>query len=158
MIFYGLSGVVGSIIIILRAKGISSIVFPIAISVLFIVFAIGFFDIVRLKEIIVSDLSRYSNLSNPFKIIDRLFRVFLLLGVFVIEILGLLDLEEFSVFWVIIITFSNVVLWQALLNYFSACDPLPPAKSKVREWKERFVNAVKEVFTPAPQPSPVPCE
>jgi len=29
---------------------------------------------------------------------------------------------------------------------------------KVKEWKEKFVNAVKGVFAPAPQPSPVPCE
>lgn len=42
------------------------------------------------------------------------------------------------------------------LNYFLACDPLPPGKSKVRQWLEAGVQFLRETLTPVPQPQPVP--
>lgn len=42
--------------------------------------------------------------------------------------------------------------------YFLSCDPLPPGTVKIKEWKDKFVNAVKGIFTPALQPNPVPCK
>lgn len=42
------------------------------------------------------------------------------------------------------------------INYFCACDPLPPAKSKVRQWLKSAVSATKKVFSSTPQPVLVP--
>lgn len=42
--------------------------------------------------------------------------------------------------------------------FLISCDPLPPVKSKLRQWLEKIISAVKEVFIPAPQPQPIPVE
>lgn len=155
-IFYGFSGVALLISIILRKKEVvfTAIYGPMIFG--FFLLAMWFLDMIRFREKIVYKLLD-SNLSNPFKIIDHSFRKALLLWLFVIEICNLLT-GEFSAVWILVGTFSNIILWQTLLNYFSACDPLPPGTVKIKEWKEKFVNAVKGIFAPASQPSPVPCE
>lgn len=40
--------------------------------------------------------------------------------------------------------------------YCVSCNPLPPAKSKVKIWLENFVEKAKEFLSPAPQPIPIP--
>ena len=108
------------------------------------------FALIKHRELVVL---REENLSNPFKVLDYDWRITIL---FVILLcLFIMVIGYFPVFGAML---AFLIFWQGLLYYFSACDPLPPAKSKVKEWKEKFVNAVKGVFAPAPQPSPVPCE
>lgn len=48
------------------------------------------------------------------------------------------------------------VFFLVLFYYFIACDPLPPAKSKVKIWLENFAEKAKEILSPAPQPIPIP--
>lgn len=43
-----------------------------------------------------------------------------------------------------------------LVIYCVSCDPLPPAKSKVKIWFEKLVAKTKEFFSPEPAPIPVP--
>lgn len=156
-IFYGFSGVALEIRIILRSKEITFTVIRGLMMFGFFALAIWFFRQVKFREKIVYK-SHDLNLSNPFKIIDHLLRKILLLGTLTFGIASLLA-GEFSVIGILISVLLNIILWQALLNYFSACDSLPPAnKSKIKEWKEKLVNAIKGVFAPDPQPSPVPCE
>ena len=38
--------------------------------------------------------------------------------------------------------------------YFVSCDPLPPAKSRVREWLESVAKSAKEFLAPMPAPIP----
>jgi hypothetical protein len=40
--------------------------------------------------------------------------------------------------------------------YFNACLPLPPSKSKVREWLESTKKFFAETFSPSPAAEPVP--
>lgn len=40
--------------------------------------------------------------------------------------------------------------------YALSCDPLPPAKSKVKIWLENFMEKTKEFLTPQPALVPVP--
>src|SRR3989344_7197317 len=98
--------------------------------------------------------------ANSFKITSFSFRIiWLLLAIFAIIIsliLLLLHLPSFKTYDAFFLL--NYALSWVLYGYFSACDPLPPAKSRVKEWKEKFVNAVKGVFAPVPRPVPAPCE
>lgn len=43
-----------------------------------------------------------------------------------------------------------------LATYFGSCTPLPPKKSKIREWLEAGQKAFSEVFAPALKPVQVP--
>lgn len=43
-----------------------------------------------------------------------------------------------------------------LILYFWSCDPLTPAKSRVRQRLERAAAKIKGFFAPMPQPVPVP--
>jgi len=47
-------------------------------------------------------------------------------------------------------------VWFLSDTYFTSCDPLPPAKSRVRRLAEAFIGAIKKSFIPAPQPVPIP--
>lgn len=40
--------------------------------------------------------------------------------------------------------------------YFMSCDPLPPAKSKVKVWLENLAEKTKEFLSPEPELVPVP--
>jgi hypothetical protein len=42
------------------------------------------------------------------------------------------------------------------IMYFCACDPLPPAKSKVRQWLESALNGISKALVPKPGIVPVP--
>lgn len=50
---------------------------------------------------------------------------------------------------------AHFYLWLIPTFYFISCDPLPPAKSKVRKWLESFTTAIKRFFALPPQPAPV---
>lgn len=39
--------------------------------------------------------------------------------------------------------------------YFLACDPRPPAKSKVRQLAEKLAESVKKLLAPIPKPVPI---
>jgi len=54
------------------------------------------------------------------------------------------------------VTVLLVVLFWISELYFSHCTPLPPAKSKVRQFLEQGSQKIKEFFSPAPEPAPVP--
>ena len=111
------------------------------------------FTLIKHRERVVLS-ARKKNLSNPFKVLDYDWRITVL---FVILLcLFIMVIDYFLFYFGAMLAF--LMFWQGLLYYFSACDPLPPAKSKVKEWKEKFVNAVKGVFAPAPRPVPAPCE
>jgi hypothetical protein len=43
-----------------------------------------------------------------------------------------------------------------LLEYFASCTPLPPAKSKIRQWADAAKGFLVEILSPAPEPIPVP--
>jgi len=128
-------------------------------SLIILAVAISMFKMLKFKEEIVLDASNIG-LVNPFKILDYPIRTLTLIFTPICsfrEIAGILD-GGVSIILVFIGIFGNLLFWYGLFYYFSACDPLPPAKSKVKEWKEKFVNAVKGVFAPVPRPVPAPCE
>ena len=110
------------------------------------------FALIKHRELVVLN-AREESLSNPFKVLDYDWRITILFVVLLC--LFIMVIGYFPVFGAML---AFLIFWQGLLYYFSACDPLPPAKSKVKEWKEKFVNAVKGVFAPAPRPVPAPCE
>ena len=113
------------------------------------------FALIKHRELVVL---REENLSNPFKVLDYDWRITILFVILLCLFIMAINLMIGYFLFYFSAMLAFLMFLQGLLYYFSACDPLPPAKSKVKEWKEKFVNAVKGVFAPAPQPSPVPCE
>lgn len=95
-------------------------------------------------------------LANPQKLaladIRLLYHIFPILFCFV---LFMIAAPAFLVpFWLsILVPVGGELL--TLSVYLVSCDSLRPAKSKVREWLEKFVSATKELLSPAPQPVPV---
>lgn len=56
---------------------------------------------------------------------------------------------------VVITIMSTKWIWISFSLFFRSCDPLTLDKSKVRQWLEKFAEAVKGIFTPIPEPVPV---
>lgn len=50
---------------------------------------------------------------------------------------------------------STCLLWFIPVLYFSACDPLPRGKSKVRKWIGGIIDSLRASVNP-PKPAPVP--
>ena len=67
--------------------------------------------------------------------------------------LPLMGLSFISTFYIALGGASLMLLWIPIV-YFLCCDPLPPAKSKVRLLLEKLVAKTKEVFSPSPMPAP----
>jgi len=132
---------------------------PILLSFLFLIGAIGLWRQSRRKEEQVSRMNE-RGYANPFKITSFSFRIiWLLLMAFnvIVSLISLLSHSPLFPAYVLFFLLNYVLSW-VLYEYFSACDLLPPAKSRVKEWKEKFVNVVKGVFAPVPRPVPTPCE
>ena len=112
---------------------------------------------IRVIEINISEIQ--TGLANPFKYVEQFDRIWRIIAYPVYTLIwatGFYLIYRLSLISVIFC--SSAFIWLIIAWYLKCCDPLPPAKSKVKQWKEKFVNAVKGVFAPAPQPSPVPCE
>lgn len=118
---------------------------------------IRFLKMIKNIERIVLGLHE-SNLSNPLKVKDCDWRTVILFVILLCFFIMTINLTTGYFILYFSITLGTLMSWQGLVYYFSACDPLPQAKSRIKEWKEKFVNAAKGIFAPAPQPSPVPCE
>ncbi len=50
---------------------------------------------------------------------------------------------------------SLCFVWYIPFAYFLSCTPLPPAKSKIREWIESFSASLREFVVHSPVPAPV---
>ena len=105
------------------------------------------------EEQIAKELS-LRGLSNPFKLWSegRLTSIFAALLIsFLCWVLSNIATERTAVFvWLGILGSCMHPLW----FYFVSCDPLPPAKSHVREWLESMVKSAKEFLAPAVEPDP----
>ena len=151
----------GLLIVVILMSGVflgnQAIAIVSGIMVMFAFFVVfKHFALIKHRERVVLSTQEKS-LSNPFKVLDydcRAIVLFIILLCFFIMAINLIG--YFLFYFGAMLAF--LMFLQGLLYYFSACDPLPPAKSKVKEWKEKFVNAVKGVFAPAPRPIPAPCE
>ena len=93
-------------------------------------------------------------LSNPCKLWSDC-RLLYIFGAFLISlpclVLSNTATERTAVFvWLGILGSCMFPLWL----YFVSCDPLPPAKSRVREWLESTVKSAKEFLAPAVEPDP----
>lgn len=159
VVCYGLLIVAILVPSILYGKNLVAVTMPVILIVAAFFTVFHHFKMIKYKERIVSGMQE-AGLSNPFKIIDSDWRTVALLIIFLCMLAVVVNsVTGGSVSgYFISIMLGFLVFLDGLSYYFSACDPLPPAKSKIKEWKEKSVNAVKGVFAPAPQPSPVPCE
>lgn len=97
---------------------------------------------------------------NENKLKFKAIRVFIAIGDFlsmistVFELIKSVDVMHFFLHLI----YAIIAIALVSMVYFAACDPLPPAKSKVRQWLEKIVSAAKDAFSPAPQPQPIPVE
>lgn len=156
---YGLFGTAIMANIMLKGKEAAVTAICSIVAFLCMALAAGFIKQIKFKQEIVS-IAHSRGLANPFKIIDygvRISAVFLSPICSLSEVLSLLQ-GRLSFLLIFTGIFGNIFLWILLLYYFSACDPLPPAKSKVRQWLEKVVSAAKEALSPTPQPQPIPVE
>lgn len=104
---------------------------------------------------------RNKNLANPKKLDDASDRikifpvVFVMVGIYYPFVFAfLVPKSPFFVNFFGIYVFCGI--WCLFLTYFIACDPLPPAKSKIRQWLEKLAEAAKGIFEPIPEPVPIP--
>lgn len=159
VVCYGLLLVAILVPSILSGKNLAAIIMPVILIVAALFAVFHHFVMIKYKERIVSDMQE-ANLSNPFKIIDSNWRTVALLVILLCMLAAVVNSVTRGNIsgYFISIMLGLLIFLDGLSYYFFACDPLPPAKSKIKEWKEKFVSAVKGIFAPAPQPSPVPCE
>lgn len=158
IVVYGISIVEFPVYQILKTEKISIFSYIVLVTLAFIA-VIFFLRLIKFKEKIVLRANR-CGLSNPFKLLDNQFRIFTLCFAPIFLCIDVLMFKEEAFILIIMsmISISKIFSALGLSYYFSACDPLPPSKSRVKEWKEKFVNAVKGIFAPAPRPSPAHCE
>lgn len=107
--------------------------------------------IIRLTETMV-ELMNLLGLSNPTKITmknQRVLSVFFF--VFFFSLVASVGLSNPVFFLMAFYAVSEVAE-----VYFTACDPLPPAKSKIRQWLESLVSAAKKAVSISPAPVPAP--
>ncbi len=103
---------------------------------------------VKAKKIV----TQYANngYSNPFKVSYWRSRISCL---FAFSALTLLAVGVFSLVGVGYILYF---LFYNCFEYFLACDPLPPAKSKIKKWLEAGASAAKRFLAPVQEPIPSP--
>ena len=94
-------------------------------------------------------------LSNPLKLRSE-YRFLYIFGAFLVSLLcwvfsNIATERTASFAWLGILGSLMFPLWL----YFVSCDPLPPAKSRVREWLESVAKSAKEFLAPTPEPIPV---
>ena len=87
--------------------------------------------------------------ANPSKLEGQFLRYFYLIAAMFLSTAVLFSARFTATFLLM------VLLWISV-PYFANCDPLPPAKSKVRKWLEKLSQKIKEFFSPAPEQAPVP--
>lgn len=96
-------------------------------------------------------------LANPSKYIEQFERIWRIVFYPIYTFTWVVTIYFIYHFSLIVAIFcASVYVWIIIAWYLMCCDPLPPSKSRAKEWKEKFVSAIKGIFTPAPQPSPVP--
>lgn len=96
---------------------------------------------------------------NPFKYIKQIDRIFTIVSYPICAVMWAFMIYSAYLFSLPTAIFcASAFIWIVIARYLKCCDPLPPAKSRVKEWKEKFVNAVKGIFAPVPQPNPAHCE
>lgn len=120
-----------------KRHGVSDIMFP--IFFLTVLYSFGLLGINKLEKESADAQSRYC--ANPGKVVCVHIRVGLILFLSFLLVFEPLSPQPFLLL---------------SMCYFCFCDPLPPAKSKVRQQLERMKEAVADIFTPAPMPQPIP--
>lgn len=93
--------------------------------------------------------------SNPFKYVEQFERIWRIVFYPIFTLIwatGFYLIDRLSLISAIFC--ASAFIWLTIAWYLKCCDPLPPGTSKVKEWKNKLVSAVKGVFAPAPRPSP----
>ncbi len=125
---YGLVAALILSLLVLSAKEINYIFWLGILMLIVFIEATFFVKNVRFREKIVA---QYPDALNPFKILDYKFRIvnlFIVLVLFLSPIINLLNGKFYlSIFTLFI---GSLLILQGLMNYFSACNPLPPARSR----------------------------
>ena len=110
-----------------------------------------YFRMIRIVEKTIAKLHQ-GGLSNPQKMLG-LFRSTAILMQF-ISYLSLSFTVLLRLPWRWQIYIASLSIFLAATAYFTACDPLPPAKSKIRQWLGNLAKSIKVFLIPAPQSVP----
>lgn len=113
-------------------------------------------------KILSSQFDTYQKIgfSNKNKLEFKVVRIFMAIATFftMIAIIFKLLKNADAVYFSSYLIYAVIAIMVFSMAYFTSCDPLPPAKSKVRQWLEKVVSAAKEALSPTPQPQPIPVE
>ena len=112
------------------------------------------FDLKRMEEEVERDQLKGCSNYSKLDVFGRMVGLCVLpfMGCVLIAISRTL-LYHTPIFYLIINGFAPVSWLTALM--FACCDPLPPAKSKVRKWLENMAERAKKLIAPIPELVPI---
>lgn len=97
-----------------------------------------------------------SGLANPLKVVFSDVRVMLNLYYLVMNVYVLwAGAGGYSYYWTFFLFVVGLLFFPIAVLYFVSCDPLPPCKSRVRQFADSVIEKIKEILSPPLAPIPV---